>query len=73
MQEQVGRLAGADREVLLHLLALAAAKGRIGQHDVEAVLLLDVHHILIECVGMDDVGRFDAVQHHVHDADDVGQ
>jgi hypothetical protein len=42
LQEQEGRLAGLDREVLLHLLALLAAEGRVGQDHVVAVAVLDV-------------------------------
>ena len=33
LEEEEGGLAGADGEVLLHLLALFAAEGRIGQHN----------------------------------------
>ena len=73
LEEQEGGLAGADGEVLLHLLALLAAEGRIGQHHVEAVLLLNVGEVLGERVGVDDVRRLDAVQDHVHDRDDVGE
>ena len=73
LEEQERRLAGADGEVLLHLLALLAAEGRIGQHHVVAVLLLNVGEVLGERVGVDDVRRLDAVQDHVHDRDDVGE
>ena len=38
-----------------------------------AILLLDVADVLGERVGVDDVRRLDAVQDHVHDADDVGE
>ena len=73
LQEQERRLAGADRKVLLHFLALLAAEGRIGQHHVKTVLFLNVGQVLGQRVGVDDVRRFDAVQDHVHDRDDVGQ
>ncbi len=46
LQKQKGRLAGLDREVLLHLLALFAAEGRIGQYHIEAVLFLYVAEVL---------------------------
>jgi hypothetical protein len=36
LQEQEGRLAGADGEVLLHLLALLAAEGRVGEDHVHS-------------------------------------
>ena len=42
LKEEEGGLAGADGEVLLDLLTLLAAKGRIGEDDVVTVLLLDV-------------------------------
>ena len=73
LQEQERGLAGLDREILLHLRPLLAAERRIGQHHVEAVLLLDVGDVLGQRVGVDDVRRLDAVQDHVHDADDVGE
>ena len=64
-------LAGADGKVLLHFLALFAAEGRIGDDDVEAVFLLHVGKIFSKCVGVNNVRRFDAVQDHVHDRDDI--
>ena len=73
LEEEERGLAGADGEVLLHFLALFAAEGRIGDDDVEAVLFLHVGEVLGERVGVNDVGRFDAVQDHVHDRDDVGE
>ena len=73
LEEQERRLAGADGEVLLHFLALLAAEGRIGEHHVVAVLLLNVGEVFGERVGVDDVRRLDAVQDHVHDRDDVGE
>jgi hypothetical protein len=73
LEEEVGGLARLDGEVLLHLLALAPAEGRIGEDDVVAVPLLDVHHVLGERVGVADAGRLDPVQDHVHDAEDVGE
>jgi hypothetical protein len=45
LEEQERRLSGADREVLLHLLALVTAEGRIGHPHLEAVLLLDVGEV----------------------------
>ena len=64
--------ATTDREVLLHLLALFAAEGRIGHYHLVAILLLDVSEVLRKRVGMDDVGRLDAMQDHIHDRDDIG-
>ena len=51
----------------------AAAERRIRQHHLVTIFLLDVGQILGERIGMDDVGRLDAVQDHVHDRDDVGE
>ena len=73
LQEQKRRLARADGEVLLHFLALFAAEGRIGEHDVVAVFFLNVGDVFGQRVGVDDVRRFDAVQDHVHDRNDIGQ
>ena len=73
LEKQERRLPGADGEVLLHFLALLAAEGRIGHHHLVAVLLLNVGQVFGERVGVDDVGRFDAVQDHVHDGNHVGQ
>ena len=60
LEEEEGGLAGADGEVLLYLMTFLAAEGRISQHDVVAVLFLDVGDVVGERVGMDDVGSFDA-------------
>ena len=65
--------ASADREILLHFLAFLAAEGRIGQHHVEAVFLLNVGEVFSKGIGVDDVRRFDAMQDHVHDGDDIGE
>ena len=73
LQKQERRLAGANRKILLHFLAFLATEGRIDQHHVEAVLFLDVGQILGQRIGMHDVRRFDAMQDHVHDPDDVGK
>ena len=61
LQEQEGSFAGADGEVLLHFRAFLAAKGRIGQHHVVAVPVLDVGEIFGKRVGVDDVRRFNAM------------
>ena len=73
LEKEEGRLADTDREVLLHLFTLLAAKGGIGQNDVVAVFLLHVGQVLGQGVGVDDVGSFDAVQDHVHDGNDISQ
>jgi len=73
LEEEKRGLAGADGEVLLHFLALFAAKRRIGHNDVEAVRFLHVGEVLGERVGVDDLGRFDAVQDHVHDRDHISE
>ena len=73
LQEQVGRLAGLNREFCWTLLALLPTEWRVREHHGVTVLLLDVHDVLVEGVGVDDVRGVDAVQDHVHDADDVGQ
>ena len=73
LEEEVGGLAGADGEVLLHFLAFLAAEGRIGLDDVVPVFFLNVGYVFGESVDVDDVWRFDAMQDHIHNADDVGQ
>ena len=73
LEKEEGGLACFDREVLLDLAADARAKRRVGEDDVVAVFLLDVGDILCECVAVHDVGRFDAMEDHVHRADDVGE
>lgn len=73
LEEEERSLAGADGEVLLHFLAFLAAERRIGHDHVNAVFLLNVSQVFGERVGVDDVGRFDAVQDHIHDGDDVGE
>ncbi len=73
LQKQESCLASLDREVLLHLLALLATEWWIGEHDIDLILGLDVGDIFRQRIGVNDVGRFDAVQDHVHDGDDVGE
>ena len=73
LEEEERGLAGANGKILLHFLALFAAEGRVGDDDVEAVLFLHVGEVFGERVGVNDVGRLDAVQDHVHYRDDVGE
>ena len=73
LEEEERGLARADREVLLDLRTLLAAERRIRQHDVEAVLLLDVGEVLRERIRVDDVRRLDPVEDEVHDRDHVGE
>ena len=73
LHEQERRFTRLDVKVHLHLLALLAAKGRVGKDDVVAVLFLDVPKVFRKGVGVGDVGRLDAMKDEVHDADDIGQ
>ena len=61
LQEHISRLAALDGEVLLDLLTLCPAKGRIGTDDAHLVLGLDVGERLGERVGLHHVGALDAV------------
>ena len=73
LEEQKSRLAGADREILLHLFPFLAPKGRICQHHLEPILVLNVADVFSEGVRVNDVRGLDAMQNHVHDRNDVGQ
>ena len=73
LQKEVSRFACAYGEVLLHFVALLAAKRRVGQYNIVAVAFLYFGQVLGQGVGMGDIGCFDAVQYHVHNANDVGQ
>jgi len=73
LKEEKGRFAGADGEILLDFFALLPAEGRVGQDHIHAVFVLNVGEVLGQGVGMGNVGRFNAVQDHIHDRDDVGQ
>ncbi len=73
LQEQETRSRRCESESSAEPLPFLAAKRRIGQHHVEAVLLLNVGEVLGQRIRVDDVRRFDAMQDHVHDRDDVGQ
>ena len=46
LEEEKGGFSGFDREVLLHLRALLAAEGRIGEDEIVLVSGLDVLKIL---------------------------
>ncbi len=73
LEKEVGGLASADGEILLHFLAFLAAEGRIGLDDVVPVFFLNVGEVFGERVGVNYVRRIDAVQYHVHNADNVGE
>ena len=55
------------------LFPFLASEGRIGQHHVVAVFFLNVREVLGQGVRVDDVRRFDAMQYHIHDGDDVSE
>src|ERR1700683_97190 len=71
LQEQKGRLAGTNGKVLLNFLALFTAEGRISKHYFVAIFLLNIGEVFTKRVGVDDVGRLDSVQDHVHDRNHV--
>lgn len=73
LQKQKRSLAGFDREVLLHLGTFLAAKGGIGEDDVVSVLFLHIADVFGKGVGVDDVGRLDPVQDHVHNRNHIGE
>ena len=73
LQKKKSRFTGLDREVLLNLLALLATEGGIGKDDVITVFLLNIGQVLRQGVGVDDIGRIDAVKDQVHDGNDIGQ
>ena len=73
LQEERCGFTRLDREVLLNLFSFLSSKGRIGKHHIVAVLLLYVGQVFSERIGMDDIGGFDTMQDHVHDADDIGE
>jgi len=73
LKKEEGCFAGFDGKVLLDLFAFFAAEGWVGKHDVVAVFVLNVVDVFGKGVGMKNVWRFDAVQNHVHDCNDVGQ
>ena len=73
LQKQKSGFAAADLEVLLHLLAFAAAEGRVGEDHIEAVALLHIAEVFGEGVGVQHLGRLDAMEDHVHDRDHIGE
>ena len=66
LQKEQLRSIGLDGEVLLYLLLLLPAKGRVCQYAVITVFLLQPTDIFGEGVDLGDVGRLDAVEDHVH-------
>ena len=75
LHEQQRRLAGPRglREVQLDARLLLAAKGRVGDDHLEAVLLPDLLQRRFQGVIAADVGILDAVQQQVHRPQQVGQ
>ncbi len=73
LQEEHLRRAGLVGEAGLRLLALFAAEGRIGQHDIEELRGASVEQPAVglaagERVAVPDVRLVDAVQHEVGEA-----
>jgi len=60
---------------VLHQGEVASPLGRDAElpAHVVAVFFLNVGKVFAERVGVDHVRRFDAVQDHVHDRDDIGE
>ena len=56
LHEHIGRLGGANLEVLQHLATLIATKGRISQDDILAIALLNLAEIHSKRVSMSDIG-----------------
>jgi hypothetical protein len=73
LEKQERSFAGADGKILLYLFALLPAEGRIGHNNFDAVFFLNVGQIFGERVDVQQIGRFDAVQDHVHDPNHVGK
>ena len=73
LEEEEGRFARADGEVLLNLPRSLPPKGGLARITSIAVLFLNVCKVFGERIGVDDVRRLDAMQDHVHDRDDVGE
>ena len=71
LEEQRRGFACSNWEVLLNFISLASPKWRICEDYFVTVLVLDICETLRKCVGMGDVRRFDAVENHVHDRDDI--
>ena len=76
VQEQVRRLAAGQvrREIVLHVVLLVATVGGIHQQHVEGFVLGEVQQVVDrQRVAVGDVGRVDAVEQQVGDAEDVGK
>ena len=72
-EEQVGRFLGAEgREIVLDAVFLAPAEGRIGEHDIDALVLAPRNQRPGQRVVVAHEARvLDAVQQHVGDAEHV--
>ena len=73
--EQIRRLAAGEviREVVLHVLLLAAAVGRVHQDHVELILLRVIQHIVQQAVVVEHLRHIEAVQQQIGDAEHVGE
>ena len=75
LEEEQSSLGGAHAigEVIDDAALLLAAEGWIGGDDIDAVAILYVAQVDVgEGVALLQVGRFDAVQQHIHDRQQVG-
>jgi hypothetical protein len=71
-ERRLGRLPVLG-EVTLDALLLLAAEGRIGEDDVDTILLADLGELVAESVARVDLGGIQAVQQQVHLAEQVGK
>ena len=72
--EQIRRLAAGEviREMVLHILLLAAAVGRVHQDHVKLILLRVVQHVVQQGVVVEHLRHVEIVQQQIGDAEHVG-
>ena len=73
LQEEIGGLAGFDWEVFLDGVELFATEWWVGEHYMASITFLDLRDVFSEGIDMQKIRSINAMQDHVHDANDVRQ
>ena len=73
LQKEKSGFPSANSKVLFNLSAFFTTKGRIRQNHIMTIFFPYSLNILGEGIGLNNIRHFNAMQDHVHDADNVSQ
>src|SRR3989339_930049 len=73
LEKKKSRFASLDREVLLDFSSDTSTKRWISKNYIVTIFFLNIVNIFRKRIHMSDIRRFNTVQDHIHDADDVSE